>query len=556
MSQIYKSNGKYASIYVRTSSEHQGEKSSPDEQEADCRKLAAENGLTVVAVYRDVERYRAKNRLVDPSGTRSDRPGLVNMLRDAAAGKFDTILAWREDRLYRGMRSMLFVLDNIQEHGLNVILARESFDPKMAPIKAWVAGMELEGMKERMSMGVKARLRAGKANTGQDRYGYQRNGEVIKIVEEEAKCVRQIFEWYIQRVPMMEIRRRLIEADAPQKGSSVPRKIRWARSSIQSILRAAKEYAYGIKIQRRDGEAFEIPIEPIIDISTYQAFLKVREANIKYPSHNIKRDYLIGGMMICPCGYKWGGRTNSYTRRNRKGEKVKRKSLYGTYYCKQRHKELINPDCPRTIGSMKADEYVWEKVCDVISKPEILIAEARRHVEELRERADTALADSDRLQKELDSLALERQWVITQARKGKITEEDMDYQLGSITLQELNLKQELVAYDEIHNLSLLNKWEEKAAEYFLDLQIGLESLNAAPQTKEERREVFEIKRKTVQTLVDKILIGKERKLNIVFRLNILSLLNQSEEFSEVQQVETYTHKPACRARRHLCAGGG
>ena len=31
-----------AVIYVRTSSEHQGEKSSPTEQEADCRKLAAD----------------------------------------------------------------------------------------------------------------------------------------------------------------------------------------------------------------------------------------------------------------------------------------------------------------------------------------------------------------------------------------------------------------------------------------------------------------------------------------------------------------------------------
>ena len=112
------------------------------------------------------------------------------MLCDAANGKFDTIIAWREDRLYRGMRAMLSVLDTIQEHNIGVLLARETFDAKMAPIKAWVAQMELDGMKERMDMGVKARLRAGKANTGQDRYGYQRNGEIIEINEEEAKWVR------------------------------------------------------------------------------------------------------------------------------------------------------------------------------------------------------------------------------------------------------------------------------------------------------------------------------------------------------------------------------
>ena len=65
-------------------------------------------------------------------------------------------------------------------------------------------------------------------------------GNVIEIIDEKAKWVRQIFEWYLQRLHFREIRRRLIEADAPQKASSVPRKVRWARSSIQSILDAAK----------------------------------------------------------------------------------------------------------------------------------------------------------------------------------------------------------------------------------------------------------------------------------------------------------------------------
>lgn len=64
-----------AVIYVRTSSETQGEKSSPVEQEVDCLHLAQEKEFSVVRVYRDVERYRVGNKLVDPSGTRSDRPG-------------------------------------------------------------------------------------------------------------------------------------------------------------------------------------------------------------------------------------------------------------------------------------------------------------------------------------------------------------------------------------------------------------------------------------------------------------------------------------------------
>jgi len=175
-----------AVIYIRTSSETQGEKSSPSEQEFDCRTLAKEKGLQVVRVYWDVEKYRVGSKLVEPSGSRSDRPGLVAMLNDATRDEFDIILAWREDRLYRGIRAMLTVLEIVQDYKIEILLVKENFDSNIAPIRAWVAQMELDGMKERMEMGVKARLKAGKANTGQDRYGYCRVCDRIYIVQDEA----------------------------------------------------------------------------------------------------------------------------------------------------------------------------------------------------------------------------------------------------------------------------------------------------------------------------------------------------------------------------------
>lgn len=120
---------------------------------------------------------------------------------------------------------MLTVLETVQDYKIDILLAKENFDAKIAPIRAWVAQMELEGMKERMEMGIKARLNAGKANTGQDRYGYIRIGENIHLVEEEAKWVRNIFAWYLQKTPLMQIRKHLIAGNAPQKGSSIPRHI-------------------------------------------------------------------------------------------------------------------------------------------------------------------------------------------------------------------------------------------------------------------------------------------------------------------------------------------
>lgn len=553
MNEIKPSN-RLAAIYVRTSSEHQGEKASPDEQESECRALAQQNNLTVYKIYRDTEKYRVKGRLVDPSGTRVDRPKLLELQKDAAAGHFGYIIAWREDRLYRSMRAMLTVIDTIQDNHIQVLLARESFDPMMAPLKAWVASMELKGMRERMSMGVKARLRNGKANTGQDRYGYRRNGEIIEIVEEEARWVRKVFEWYNQGVKLMEIRRRLIEARAPQKGSTRLRKIEWAVTSIQSILQAADAYYRGVKKQSRDGEVFEIPAPPIIDSKTYERYRIVRERNVKHPMFNYRHDYLISGLLKCACGRKWAGRTqSSATRKNRKGEVVPRKTMSSTYCCTQHHKELIHEDCPRSIGHLKADDYVWGKVKGAIDDPEILIARARDYVDDLRKKAKSANEDNDRIQRELDNLVLERKWVITQARKGSISEQDMDEQLADLSAQEITLKQEMEMVTDQSLLSALNQWEEHAREYFADLKVGLLELNTVPQTDEERLEQFELKRKIVNTLVEKVYIHKDRSLEVTIRLNLLQMIRQRPSADQVPQVGTYSHRPASRARRHRSA---
>jgi site-specific DNA recombinase len=549
--------GIYAAIYVRTSSEHQGEKASPDEQEADCRRLADEMGLKVVAVYRDIERYRVRSRMVDPSGTRADRPGLHAMLQDAASQRFDTILAWREDRLYRGMRAMLIVLDAIQEHKVNVMLARESFDPKMAPIKAWVAQMELDGMRERMSMGVKARLRAGNANTGQDRYGYVRKGTVIEIHEEEAYWVQQIFNWYLEGVKLMEIRERLIQAGAPQKGSSVPRKYPWARSSIQSILGAAYEYAYGIKIQTRDGEKFEIPIPPIIDQPTFQRFIETRQSKKTFPQTNVKREYLLSGLIHCSCGRTWSCRTPAAKfRKNRRGETVPRKSFNGVYYCSQFHREAIHPDCPRTIGYVNADKFVWNEICRVLEHPETLIAGVNRYLHELSQQSEQLYQERERFRGELAEIVNERQWVITQARKGRISEEDMENQLGALQMQETYLKRELVQLGDLLDFQPLAGWEEKARIYLEDMRQALEWLNAAPQDDEERREQFAEKKRIIRLLVDHVQVDRNRDLKVVYRVNVLELLRQQPAVDQLAQVGTYTRTPATLFHPHPGAGGG
>jgi len=497
-------------IYIRVSTSDQSDTYAPDGQEADCRKRAQEEGIEVVAVYRDVQRYRTKTKWVEPSGRRADRPGLLAMLEDAKQGQFDVILAFREDRLYRGMRPMLLVLETIQEHKIDIILAKETFDMKIAPLKAWVAGMEIDGMRERVTMGKQQRLREGKAIGGFDRFGYRRNGEVIEVVEEEASWVIEIFEWYLGGVSYAEMRRRLIDAGVPPNRGS---KIRWGKSSLECVLNAA-EYATGIKIYTYDGETFEIPIPAIITMETWEAAEAKRIENKKNPTGPLKNDYLIRGLLYCDCGLRWRART--MRSKNKSGV-----SIYGAYYCPRTHHEMTHENCPYTIGAKKADIYVWEKVCEAIQQPDILLHAAREYIDGLRTQEGDQQAEIDRLQNELDSLTIERQQIITWARKGRISEEDMEYQLTNLTLQELDLKKELASIGSVKRLTELADWERATRKYLDSAAAGLEQINEDPLNPK----YFGLKRDVVTTFVERICIDRDRHMAITFKLDILSILS-------------------------------
>jgi len=88
---------------------------------------------------------------VEPSGLRHDRPQLKRMIADAYAGRFDVIIAWREDRLYRSYRPMADVLDMLDKSKVDLELVKENFDKAIAPVKAWAAKMELIGFLNRFS---------------------------------------------------------------------------------------------------------------------------------------------------------------------------------------------------------------------------------------------------------------------------------------------------------------------------------------------------------------------------------------------------------------------
>ncbi len=97
-------------------------------------------------------------------------------------------------------------------------------------------------------------------------------------------------------------------------------------------------------------------------------------------------------------------------------------------------------------------------------------------------------------------------------------------------------------------------------EFLADLRAGVEELKfVAPQTPEEQHDFFVLKKRVVDTLVERVDSDIDRNLFVQIRLNLLDILRKDAESrgatAGVQnfEVETYTHTQSPRARRRHCA---
>ena len=135
----------------------------------------------------------------------------------------------------------------------------------------------------------------------------------------------------------------------PPKGGDHKTQASLPVNSIQGILAGARDYATGIKIQRREGDHFEIQIEPILDMKTYERFLQVRrKPGNRMPSY-VKNYGLLRRLLYCDCSYRWRSQGMASHSQTVGDQWVKRSEIHGVYVCPNLHDELISPQCPRRI---------------------------------------------------------------------------------------------------------------------------------------------------------------------------------------------------------------
>lgn len=438
-------------IYVRTSTEDQAgeEKASPNAQEQDCRESAKELGLEIVEVIKDTKRYKSKGKMVDPSGTHRDRPGFLRSLQLAREGKIGAILVWDSDRLYRGL-PVVDVIETRDTTGLKLFTPQGEFDYSMMMIQAGVAKIELDKRSKRIAMGWKDRLRAGKIAGGSPPYGYVKDetGNGVDIHEDEAEGVLSVVSWYAEGVSYEEIRRRL-----NRFGIKPRRNPTWSRPSVEGIINKLEEYGTGRRLQTYQGEIFEMQVPVILPRGLYNRAQLKREANRRtkgktgVPARNVKNRYLLGGLIICPCGWKWGARFDGrYDPKYKSG---------ANYRCTKQHHapDDVSDDCPKIISLTWLDNHVWNQVENLVFSQERFEELLEEQLEMINNETDELESGLAKVSKRLDEIKEERLSYVRQEAKGLISQDELETLLSETALEQAEYEENKSELEDLLSLS-------------------------------------------------------------------------------------------------------
>lgn len=168
------------------------------------------------------------------------REGFKQMVKDGLAGKFDLLITKSVSRFARNTVDSLNTIRAFKDVGVEVYFENENtwtFDGKgelMITIMSSMAQEEARHISENTTWGQRKRFADGKVSMSYSQFlGYERGADgTPKVVESEAKIVRNIYQMYLGGATIRQICKTLME-----QGILTPRGNKtWAVSTVKSIL--------------------------------------------------------------------------------------------------------------------------------------------------------------------------------------------------------------------------------------------------------------------------------------------------------------------------------
>src|SRR5229473_1225285 len=519
-------------LYARVSSEQQSEAKTVESQVADLRAKIAARGETLAA----------EQEFVDDgySGATLIRPALERLRDVIAAGGIDRLYVHCPDRLARNYAHQVLLLDEFTRAGVEVVFLNREVgqtpeDQLLLQVQGMIAEYERAKILERSRRGKRHGAQVGSVSVlSCAPYGYryvtkqEGAGEAsFEIVWEEARVVRQIFEWVGRdRCTIGEVQRRLNQAqEQTRTGKTV-----WDRTTIWGILKnpAYKgEAAFGKthleplrpRLRAQRGRSLQpkrahsiqdvpreqwitIPVPALVDAALFEVVAEQLQENQQRARVQQRgARYLLQGLLVCSsCGYAYYGKPISPSAR--KGHE----RSYAYYRC-------IGSDAYR-FGGVRlcwnkqlrtdlVDAAVWEEVCRLLEHPERLEQEYRRRLLQEEQQPD-ALRD---LETRMGRLRQGIARLIDSYAEGLIDKEEFEPRIARMRER---LKQIEVQAQQIQ--------DEVSLERELTLILGRLDAFASRVEQGLLEADWSTRREIIRALVKRVEIDQEQ-VRVVFRVN-------------------------------------
>ena len=486
-------------LYLRVSSEEQRERQTIQTQREFLSEYARVMGLEVVDNYLDDG--------VLGTIPLEERSEGKRLLEDARAGKFDTVLVYKLDRLGRTLLVIVEAHDKLAEFGVGLRSPHEAIDTSTPHGRfafqtlASVAELERENIRTRTRDGLHRAFRAGKY-MGVVPYGYVANKDArLEVVREEAEVVREIFGRITGGASLYAVAKELNERHIPPPGrryGSGKRRWqnRWAPTTVRNIVHQ-RAYSGVHEVTLGGSERVERPVPAVIDpLVQEQAKAALAEGKRRTYQREGSRKYLLAGLVKCAiCGYGCSGHAST--------SKGKRRSYYT---CITNFRAKVPQGGPHGAPYVKAEwleEEVWSDVRQFLENPGEVLDRVRTQIES-NDRIEQLEFEHERLERELADLSDERLAYLRQHARGAIeSEEELDTLLADVRGRTGNTRLLLENVEvTLENRRERRKLADSAAAWLATLRERLS------EVEEDTEAAYLERRQLVKLLVANITVGR------------------------------------------------
>lgn len=461
-------------LYPRVSGHEQEENYSIPEQIDRMKKYCESKDWMVYKIYTDSVQ----------TGADMDRPGLQSLIKDCEAGKFDMVLVYKLDRLSRSQKDTLYLIEDVfEKHDVGFTSMTENFDTStphgkfIVGILAVFAQLEREKIKERTTMGKKARAAEGKWHGSKwVPIGYDYEDGLLKPNEYEKMQILEIADLFLKRTPVRTIATLMTDKGYKHKYGE------WEAKTIKRVL--SNPVNLGLI---KDGDTLYPGLhDAIIDQETYDAIQVIMEERKEaFGAAARPHKSLLAGFLFCAhCGGRYGRQTNTaglqyyscYSRNKSMKKMIKDPNCMNKNYrageldaaiLLELNKLALDPDYVDHVRQNKPKNDVNEKIKSITSEIEKIDSQISKMMDLYSlgtidmEIISTKVTELNKtktaLQREIDSLDVPDADEMTVEEIQSIASMMNDEKL---TLQDKrNIIQSLIYYIEIDNDDVLIHWK-------------------------------------------------------------------------------------------------